>query len=478
MAVYTEVSDDELARFIASYGLGALLSYKGIAEGVENTNYLVHTEKGPFLLTLYEKRVDPADLPFFLALLEHLAKAGLNCPTPVHDSEGRVLRMLAGRPAALVTFLEGVWIRRPQPHHCAAVGEVMARLHLAGRDFTPRRANALGLAGWRPLYERFAARADEIAPGLAATIEEELDFLERNWPADLPQGIVHADLFPDNVFFLGDRLSGLIDFYFACNDALAYDIAVTLNAWCFEPDHAFNVTKGQALLRGYQGRRPLEAAEREALPLLARGAALRFLLTRAYDWLHTAADALVSRKDPLEYLRRLKFQRSVRSASEYGLADPGGRPPSPPTSQKPHVVIHTDGGAAPNPGPGGWGAVLVTGNHRKEICGGEANTTNNRMELMAAISALEALKKPSRVDLHTDSQYLRDGISKWIHNWKRRGWRTADNSPVKNVELWQRLDAARQRHEVNWHWLRGHAGHPENERADELAREGMRKALA
>ena len=322
MAVYTEVSDDDLAEFIASYKVGGLLSYKGIAEGVENTNYLVHTEKGPYFLTLYEKRVAPADLPFFLGLMEHLAKAGINCPTPVRDAEGRMLRELAGKPAALVTFLEGVWIRRPQARHCWAMGQAMAQLHLAGRSFEPSRANALGIAGWRPLFATFRSRAEEVAPGLGATIEQELDHLEANWPADLPQGIIHADLFPDNVFFLGDTLSGLIDFYFACNDAFAYDIAAALNAWCFETDHSFNVTKGQALLKGYQSARALTPAERQAMPVLARGAALRFLLTRAYDWLHTASDALVRRKDPLEYLRRLKFHRSIRSASEYGLEDP------------------------------------------------------------------------------------------------------------------------------------------------------------
>jgi homoserine kinase type II len=321
MAVYTEVSDDELAVFVASYELGALLSYKGIAEGVENTNYLLHTEKGPIFLTLYEKRVDPNDLPFFLGLMEHLAKAVLNCPTPVRDGQGRMLRTLAGRPAALVTFLEGVWIRRPQPRHCAAVGKALAGLHVAGRGFGLTRANGLGLSAWRPLFERFEARADEIVPGLAATIRAELDVLEARWPAGLDPGIIHADLFPDNVFFLGDTLSGLIDFYFACNDALAYDIAVTLNAWCFESDHSFNVTKGQALLKGYESVRPLSAAERAAQPLLARGAALRFLLTRAYDWLHTASNALVKRKDPAEFLRRLKFHRGVRSAAEYGLME-------------------------------------------------------------------------------------------------------------------------------------------------------------
>jgi homoserine kinase type II len=321
MAVYTEVPDDELAQFVASYDLGALLSYKGIAEGVENTNYLIHTEKGPYFLTLYEKRVAPADLPFFLGLMEHLAKAGINCPTPVHDRQGRVLRTLAGRPAAIVTFLEGVWIRRPQPRHCGALGKALAGLHVAGRGLELKRANALGLAGWRPLFERFATRADEIAPGLAATIRHELDYLEASWPAGLDEGVIHADLFPDNVFFLGDTLSGLIDFYFACNDALAYDVAITLNAWCFETDYSFNITKGRALLKGYQSVRPLTPEECGALPVLARGAALRFLLTRGYDWLHTASTALVKRKDPIDYLRRLKFHRAVRSAAAYGLLE-------------------------------------------------------------------------------------------------------------------------------------------------------------
>jgi homoserine kinase type II len=321
MAVYTEVPDDELAQFVASYDLGALLSYKGIAEGVENTNYLIHTEKGPYFLTLYEKRVAPADLPFFLGLMEHLAKAGINCPTPVHDRQGRVLRTLAGRPAAIVTFLEGVWIRRPQPRHCGALGKALAGLHVAGRGLELKRANALGLAGWRPLFERFASRADEIAPGLAATIRHELDYLEASWPAGLDEGVIHADLFPDNVFFLGDTLSGLIDFYFACNDALAYDVAITLNAWCFETDYSFNITKGRALLKGYQSVRPLTPEECGALPVLARGAALRFLLTRGYDWLHTASTALVKRKDPIDYLRRLKFHRAVRSAAAYGLLE-------------------------------------------------------------------------------------------------------------------------------------------------------------
>ena len=323
MAVYTEVSDEELSTFIASYGLGELLSFKGIAEGVENTNYIIHASRGPFILTLYEKRVAREDLPFFLGLMEHLAARGVSCPTPVRDLEGRNLSELAGRPAALVTFLEGFWVRRPTPAHCAAVGRALAQLHMGGEGFALKRANALGLSGWRPLYELFADKAAEIAPGLDKLIEHELAALEAGWPKGLVEGIIHADLFPDNVFFLSDELSGLIDFYFACNDALAYDIAVCLNAWCFEKDLSFNITKGRALLRGYEEVRLLTRPEREAMPMLARGAALRFLLTRVYDWLNTPADALVSPKNPLEYVRRLRFHQGVRSISEYGLASEG-----------------------------------------------------------------------------------------------------------------------------------------------------------
>jgi homoserine kinase type II len=229
------------------------------------------------------------------------------------------LKELAGRPAALVTFLEGFWVRRPTPAHCAAVGRALAQMHMGAEGFALRRTNALGLAGWRPLYELIAVKAGEIAPGLDELIERELEALEAGWPKGLVEGVIHADLFPDNVFFLSERLSGLIDFYFACNDALAYDIAVCLNAWCFEKDLSFNLTKGRALLRGYEEIRLLSRPEREAMPMLARGAALRFLLTRAYDWLNTPRAALVSPKNPLEYVRRLRFHQSVRSIAEYGL---------------------------------------------------------------------------------------------------------------------------------------------------------------
>jgi homoserine kinase type II len=319
MAVYTEVSDEELAGFIASYGLGELLSYKGIAEGVENTNYVVHTSKGSFILTLYEKRVAREDLPFFLGLMEHVSKQGVRCPLPVRNLAGANLSELAGRAAALITFLEGFWVRRPRHLHCSAVGRALAELHLAARNFAMKRKNALGPEGWGPLFERFKPRAGEITPGLDEIISAELSFVGSSWPKELPEGVIHADLFPDNVFFLGDRLSGLIDFYFACNDKLAYDIAICLNAWCFEPDFSFNVTKGRALLRAYEEVRPLSQAEREALPTLARGAALRFLLTRSFDWLNRSKDALVSPHDPIDYLRRLRFHQGIRSVAEYGL---------------------------------------------------------------------------------------------------------------------------------------------------------------
>lgn len=321
MAVYTEVTDGELTRFIARYEIGQLWSFKGIAEGVENTNYLVHTEKGPYILTLYEKRVKAEDLPYFLGLMEHLAARGINCPTPVRDRKNVVLAKLAGRPAALITFLEGFWVRRPTAKHCAALGETLAKLHLAGQGFAKHRANSLSVEGWRPIHEASQAEADSIAEGLAGEMEQELAGLEGAWPRGLPEGIIHADLFPDNVFFLGDRLSGLIDFYFACNDMLAYDIAICLNAWCFEQDVSFNVTKARAMLRAYNKVRQISKEELEALPILARGAAMRFLVTRVYDWLNTPEDALVKPKDPLQYLRRLRFHRKVKSSREYGLGD-------------------------------------------------------------------------------------------------------------------------------------------------------------
>ncbi len=319
MAVYTDVTAEELAGFLAGYELGELLSYKGIAEGIENSNFLVHTSTGNYILTLYEKRVAAKDLPFFLGLMQHLAGRGITCPLPIKNKKGEALGKVAGRPAAIITFLDGLWIRRPSAVHCAALGEALAKLHLAGLDFGRKRRNTLSVDGWRPLFEHCRDRANEVQRNLRDLIEKELATLERDWPRGLPQGVIHADLFPDNVFFLGETLSGMIDFYFACTDALAYDIAVCLNAWCFEVDHSYNVTKGRALLQAYARVRPLAETEREALPRLARGAALRFLLTRLVDWFDVPPGALVRPKDPMEYFRKLRFHQQVKSVRDYGI---------------------------------------------------------------------------------------------------------------------------------------------------------------
>jgi homoserine kinase type II len=319
MAVYTEVSNGELEAFVGLYDIGQVVSCKGIAEGVENSNFMLSTDLGSYILTLYEKRVARADLPFFLGLMDHLAAKGVVCPTPIHQRSGSALGELCGRPAAIISFLEGMWPRRPTPRQCQLLGEALARMHLAGADYRGVRANALSLAGWRQLAEQTAARAGEVATGLADEIGRELAAFEADWPADLAAGVIHADLFPDNVFFLGDRLSGIIDFYFACNDFYAYDLAVCLNAWCFEPDNSFNATKARLLIGAYNKVRPIPAAEMAALPLLARGSALRFLLTRLYDWLNHPPGAFVKPKDPLEYLQKLRFHRAVKSPAAYGV---------------------------------------------------------------------------------------------------------------------------------------------------------------
>jgi len=319
MAVYTEVTDAQVEAFLADYDLGEVVSLKGIAEGVENSNYLLGTTVGTYILTLYEKRVERNDLPFFIGLMQHLAARDFPCPTPIPGRDGEVLRELNGRPAAIISFLNGLCPKSIRPWHCAQLGAAMARMHDAGRDFAMRRPNDLSLQGWRRLADSCRDRGDQVAPGLAAEIDQELAKLRAAWPASLPEGVIHADLFPDNVFFIGDRLSGIIDFYFACNDFLAYDIAVCLNAWCFENDGEFNATKARHLMQGYQSVRTLNDAELAALPTLARGSALRFLLTRLFDWLNHPPGAYVAPKDPLEYRAKLRFHRDVPGPGAYGL---------------------------------------------------------------------------------------------------------------------------------------------------------------
>lgn len=321
MAVYTEVSDEALAAFLGQYAIGELVAFQGIAEGVENSNFLLRTTAGDYILTLYEKRVDPADLPWFLGLMQHLAGHGVACPQPVAGQDGEALRRLAGKAAAVTTFLPGVWPRRITQAHCAPLGGALAALHRAGAGYAPTRANGLGPGAWGPLLDRCdtTGKAGREMAEVAAALRGALRPILAAWPRALPLGHIHADLFPDNVFFLDGRVSGLIDFYFAATDFLAYDLAVCLNAWCFERDGSYNVTKSRALIAAYDAARPLSREEHQALPVLAAGAALRFAATRLYDWINTPAGALVTRKDPLDYLRRLRFHQEAGGASAYGI---------------------------------------------------------------------------------------------------------------------------------------------------------------
>lgn len=310
MAVYTDITDVELTELLADFDLGTPVALKGVAEGVENSNFLLETEAGRYFLTIYEKRVRESDLPFFLGLMHWLADHGFPSATPIADRSGQILKRVRGKPAAIISFLPGLSVRRPTVAHCREAGAGLAWLHQAAQGFDGQRNNDLGQAAWAPMFETLAGDAEALKPGLAATIRGDLAHIAAKWPTGLPTGVIHEDYFPDNVFFQGGKFAGAIDFYFACVDALAYDIAVALNAWCFEPDGSFNITSARALIGGYESRRPLSEAERAALPILAHGAAMRFFLTRLHDWGATPAGALVRPKDPLEYERKLAVHRS------------------------------------------------------------------------------------------------------------------------------------------------------------------------
>ena len=313
MAVYTQLGPEQVGALLAHYDVGELVALKGIAEGVENTNFFVQTTQSRFILTLYESRVDPDDLPFFYALLKHLHDAGCKVPQFMEDSEGQWLQTVAGRPACLIEFLDGVSVNEPTAAQGHSTGASLGQMHKALADFTLSRPNSLGVSAWRPLAMRCTEQGlDSISAGLSARVFTECDYLEAHWPADLPVAAIHADLFPDNVLMLGDHVTGLIDFYFACTDIQAYDLAVTHSAWCFSNDGAvFDAEVSTGLLSGYTDCVPLDAATRTALPKLFRGACLRFLLTRCYDWINTPTNALVTRKDPMAFLRRLDFYSDV-----------------------------------------------------------------------------------------------------------------------------------------------------------------------
>ncbi len=323
MAVYTKISDEALNEFLSCYDIGKVVACKGIAEGIENSNYKLSTSMNHYILTLYEKRVDSRQLPFFLGLMDYLSEHDIPCPRPVQATDGAFFRKLCGKSAAVFSFLPGDWPRHLTPEHCQELGGWLGRLHIAGKGYSGRRRNDLSVADWRGLLAACERQAtDDISAGLYDELLLELDYLETHWPRDLPCGIIHGDLFPDNVFFAEGRITGLIDFYFACHDALAYDLAVCLNAWCFDRQNRFVTDRAAAMLNQYTTERSLSRIEREALPLLARGAAMRFLLTRVYDWVNTPEDALVMRKSPREFLDKLRFHRQIRDYKDYGLEMP------------------------------------------------------------------------------------------------------------------------------------------------------------
>ena len=316
MAVYTDITDAELEGFMAQFDLGQPLAFKGIAEGVSNSNFLLETDAGRFILTVYEARTNEKDLPFFLSLLRWLSDHGFPCAPPMPAKDGDLYKRVRGKPAAIVPFLKGISVRRPDAAHCREAGRGLALLHRSAQGFPGSRVNDLGQPYWADMFAGHDAGAEALKPGLAATVAADIASFERLWPRDLPSGVIHADFFPDNVFFQSGQFAAAIDFYFACNDAFAYDLAVCLNAWCFEPDGSLNVTAARALVGGYEAERPLSAAERDALPILAWGAAMRFFLTRLQDWGATPAGALIKPHDPLEYERKLAVHRAAFASGE------------------------------------------------------------------------------------------------------------------------------------------------------------------
>ena len=319
MAVYTQIDDTALEQFLARYEIGTLLSMAGIAEGVENSNYLLRTDAENYILTLYEKRVNEDELPYFIGLMQHLSAAGLQCPVPIADKDGSILQQLSDRPAAMASFLNGTSKRFPNPKQCFALGQTLAQFHLLSADFPLTRKNALGPDDWPALLQSIGRTPEDMPAHLIQTAQAKLSDILAKWPSGLPSGAIHADLFPNNVLFVGDQLTGVIDFYFACNDLYAYDLAVCLNSWCFDSDGSFNITKSTALIKGYQTGRPLQPEEIEALSILCSGAAMRFFLTRLYDWIHTPKDALVKPLNPLEYWQKLRIHEKAQSPQAYGI---------------------------------------------------------------------------------------------------------------------------------------------------------------
>jgi len=394
MAVYTPVSEDEMRAFTGAYDLGPLIAFEGVRAGVSNTTYRLETGRGTFVLTLFEPwRVAPEEVPFFMDYARTLHAAGIPCPEVLHNDRGQIVTPLCGRPAAVVSFLDGMGgdAAALTPDLCREGGILAARMHKAAMAIGQEKPNPFGPSRWKTWLETMSADIDSIAPGLFDRASSEYAFLIANWPSTLPRGAIHGDFFPDNVFFKDEKVSGVIDFHFVCTDFFAYEVAIAVNAWCFDSENRFDPARFDAFMDGYQSIRSLNEDEKAALPVLFRAAALRFLLSRCEEALSVKDSDHVVPHDPLVFLSRLRhFQGG-------GMID-----------------IFTDGACSGNPGPGGWGAILRWNGHEKELSGGEDVTTNNRMEMMAVIRALQSLKKPSPVTIHTDSQYVQKGVAEGV----------------------------------------------------------------
>ena len=476
MAVYTHVGQSALRAFLKDYDLGKVLSFKGIAEGVENSNYLLRAEGGDFILTLYEDRMSEKDLPFALGLMNHLARKGFCCATVKPNRNDALYGILENRPTTVISFMEGVSFGDPSPDHCEAVGRALARMHLLAADYQETRRDPMAHEDWLSL---FASCRGEAAEASRPEIESDLAEILSDWPSSLPGGAVHGDLFPDNVLFR-EMTPSFIDFSFACANFWAADLAICMNAWGFDGKGALRPSHMKSLIEGYHWERALSSDERAALTPLARAAAMQFFLMRLRARQEKSArrEALVRLKDPMEYLARLRFHRHARSLADYGLSNKPRRAPKNNKAEKAEKAekeasmdIYTDGSCEGNPGRGGWGVVILRdGQLVREMSGGERQTTNNRMELLAVIYALEELPLGEAARIHTDSQYAQKGATEYLQRWKENGWKSAAKKPVKNEDLWRRLDALLAERRVSWRWLRGHDGDRWNERADEIAR--------
>ena len=321
MAVYTKIAKNEMEGFLQNYSLGNFVDFKEIAEGVENTNFKIFTSRGTFILTIFEKRVSSTDLPFFIALMNYLNSKEYKCPKPIASNQDKYILNLKDKPCMIVSFIEGSWVKNIRNTHCQQLGYNLAKLHALTKDFSLSRKNSMGYNSWNQLFDNFKSEKIDQYDEIYRIISDELKFLSDNWPKSLPTGIIHADLFQDNVFFENDKFTGLIDFYFACNDYYAYELAVCLNAWCFEKDQSFNTTKARLILDEYQKEKPLINEEKEFFPILSRGAALRFLLTRLNDLIFHSSEHFVQPKNPNEYLKILHFHQGIRSINEYGFSD-------------------------------------------------------------------------------------------------------------------------------------------------------------